>query len=86
MPFVNISITCDMGAGMITVHGRTARTPSSIPVNLEGIRTVREALDIPVLANGDIFSPGDIVHTCQETGVRHCIAQTRAVYGHAVSD
>ncbi|MCR5522293.1 MAG: tRNA dihydrouridine synthase DusB [Clostridia bacterium] len=43
------------GASAITVHGRTRRQMYAPPVNLDIIRRVKEAVNIPVIGNGDIF-------------------------------
>lgn len=52
------------GISFLTVHGRTAKERSQ-PVRLETIRTIVDALDIPVIANGDVNSL-EIAHSVQE--------------------
>ncbi|KAI9175344.1 tRNA dihydrouridine synthase [Blastocladiella emersonii ATCC 22665] len=47
------------GAEFITVHGRTRHQKSTEPVNLDAIATVKAAVSVPVVANGDVFSLGD---------------------------
>ena len=44
------------GACMLTVHGRTReqRGPQTGVANWQGIRTVCEAVDVPVSSNGNI--------------------------------
>ncbi|MCQ2514123.1 MAG: tRNA dihydrouridine synthase DusB [Ruminococcus sp.] len=44
------------GASAITVHGRTRQQYYKPPVDYQIIRQVREAVKIPVIANGDIDS------------------------------
>jgi len=44
----------DAGADLISVHGRTKKGAYKAPVDYDAIKTVVEAVDIPVLANGDI--------------------------------
>lgn len=44
------------GAAGLIVHGRTRAQGFSGTVDLEGIRQVVEAVRIPVIANGDVFS------------------------------
>jgi len=53
----------------ITVHGRTKRQKSTEPVNLEGMKLVKEVSTVPVLANGDVFSIEDANRIVAATGV-----------------
>ena len=56
------------GAKAITVHGRTRCQMYSGKADRKLIATVKEAVDIPVIANGDIFSPIDAALMLEETG------------------
>ncbi|KAJ8301245.1 hypothetical protein KUTeg_020232, partial [Tegillarca granosa] len=56
------------GVSWITIHGRTKEQRSQ-PVNLEAIKIVKENTNIPIIANGDIKSVGDICMVQQETRV-----------------
>lgn len=54
---VEVASICEKaGAAAITVHGRTRQQYYKPPVDYDIIRTVRESVDIPVIANGDIDS------------------------------
>ena len=56
------------GAAAIAVHGRTKTMLYSGLADWDSIRAVREAVHIPVIANGDIFAPEDAVRILQFTG------------------
>ena len=56
------------GASMICIHGRTKEQMYSPGVDLSVIRHVKEAVSIPVVGNGDIFSASDALRMMNETG------------------
>lgn len=56
------------GVDFITVHGRTKATRSSIPVDLDKIRIVKEHATVPIIANGDCFSLEDAYRIAKVTG------------------
>lgn len=56
------------GAAAIAVHGRTREQYYSGEVDREAIRKVKEAVGIPVIANGDIESYADCVAMSAATG------------------
>ncbi|XP_077496662.1 dihydrouridine synthase 4 [Amblyomma americanum] len=61
------------GVSFVTVHGRT-KDQRSEPVNIEAIRTVKDSLQIPVVANGDVTSLSKAEDICKETGVNGVMA------------
>ncbi len=56
------------GAAAVTVHGRTREQLYSGRADWEIIRRVREAVDVPVIGNGDVRSPEDAARMLEETG------------------
>lgn len=58
----------DAGISALFIHGRTKLQGYSGNVDYRIIRKVKEALDIPVIASGDIFTPELIKKMFDETG------------------
>lgn len=56
------------GAAAVTVHGRTRAQMYSGRADWDVIRDVKKSVNIPVIANGDIFSAGDAEHILRYTG------------------
>jgi tRNA-dihydrouridine synthase B len=57
-----------LGVAAIAVHGRSGEKKWGLPIDYEGIRGVVEALGIPVVANGGIFTGEDAKKMIERTG------------------
>jgi tRNA-dihydrouridine synthase B len=58
----------DAGVAALAVHGRTRACAFTGPVEYRTIRAVKEAVAIPVIANGDIDTPEQAKRVLQQTG------------------
>jgi tRNA-dihydrouridine synthase B len=56
------------GAAAVTVHGRTRAQMYAPPADWDIIREVKRAVDIPVIANGDVWTAEDAEHILRYTG------------------
>lgn len=59
----------DAGAAAVAVHGRTQQQGYSGQANWEVIKQVKEAVNIPVIGNGDVFTPEQFKQRLEESGV-----------------
>lgn len=66
--FVEIGKICeDNGVDYVILHGRTREQQYSGNANWDDIKKLKEALNIPVIANGDVFSVDDFIKIIETT-------------------
>ena len=58
----------DSGAKLISIHGRVKTAIYSGECNFEQIRLAKESVNIPVIANGGIFTKQDAENMLEKTG------------------
>ncbi|WP_026929108.1 tRNA dihydrouridine synthase DusB [Glycomyces tenuis] len=58
----------DAGVAWVALHGRTAAERYSGTADWEAVASLKEALDVPVLGNGDIWEADDALRMAAETG------------------
>jgi tRNA-dihydrouridine synthase C len=61
----------DGGANWITIHARTKQERYQPGVHWDAVARVKSRLSIPVVANGDLFTPEDVARCAAETGCSH---------------
>lgn len=61
-------IAQDAGAAWVALHGRTAAQRYSGAADWDAIATLKQALDVPVLGNGDIWEADDALRMIAQTG------------------
>lgn len=71
---------CEAGVQMITVHGRTRCQFYKGLANWPAIAAVKDAIDVPLVANGDVVSSADAKRILQESG-GDAVMVGRGAYG-----
>lgn len=66
--YIEIGKICeDNGIDYVILHGRTREQHYSGSANWDDIKNLKEALSIPVIANGDVFTVDDFKNIVQRT-------------------
>ncbi|MBR5524339.1 MAG: tRNA dihydrouridine synthase DusB [Clostridia bacterium] len=66
---VEVALACEAGgADAITVHGRTRDQMYAPPVDWDIIRWVKEAVNVPVIGNGDVVDAKSAAAMYEQTG------------------
>ncbi|MBQ8229737.1 MAG: tRNA-dihydrouridine synthase [Clostridia bacterium] len=68
------------GASLITVHGRTKDKVYAGEVNYAEIAAAKRAVEIPVIANGGVFSDADAEKLINETGADGVMVARAALF------
>ncbi len=68
------------GASLITVHGRTKDKVYAGEVNYKEIAAAKQAVSIPVIANGGVFSDADAEKLLAETGADGVMVARAALF------
>eukprot|EP00899_Mesostigma_viride_P008596 jgi/Mesvir1/17738/Mv05594-RA.2 len=72
------------GAAALAVHGRHVCDRRDDPAKWDGIRHVVNAVDLPVIANGDVLSFGDVARIREETGATSVMVARGALWNPSV--
>jgi tRNA-dihydrouridine synthase 3 len=71
MNVVDLAVRCqEAGADAVGVHGRTRAQRYRQSARWDFIDKVQEAIEIPVLGNGDLLTPWDLEKRHEETSIR----------------
>ena len=69
----------DAGAAAIAVHGRTQKQGYSGEASWDIIKKVKDAVNIPVIGNGDVFTPEILKKRLDESGVDYVMIARGAI-------
>lgn len=67
------------GGAALGVHGRTRKQSYTGKANWDAIAEVKQAISIPVIANGDVKTPKDVIHILDHTGADAVMIGRKAI-------
>jgi len=67
------------GASAIAIHGRTQKQGYSGKADWEIIKKIKQSVSIPVIGNGDVFTPEDFKKRLKESGVDYIMIARGAI-------
>lgn len=67
----NACAIADAGAQQLVVHARSKRDGYNPPAYWCELRPIKEQINIPVVANGEIWTPQDLVRCAEQSGCEH---------------
>ena len=67
--YIEVAKRCvSAGAVAVALHARTTKQGYSGNADWSAIRELKQAINVPVIGNGDVFTPEDAVRMLKETG------------------
>jgi nifR3 family TIM-barrel protein len=67
------------GASAIAIHGRTQKQGYAGKADWEIIKQVKQSINIPVIGNGDVFTPEQFKQRLEESGVDYILIARGAI-------
>jgi nifR3 family TIM-barrel protein len=69
----------DNGGSALAVHGRTRKQSYTGTANWDAIAEIKQSVTIPVIANGDVKKPKDVINILKHTGADAVMIGRKAI-------